>query len=90
MNQKKSEGWEEMKPSTFDDHLNEDAVNLLIISAKDLQRQLNDKRHLISVAQVAFESVLDNDEIVQVQVVVTRRKEDFIGDFETVETELKT
>ena len=65
----------------------EDKADWLTTTAADLSEQLNKKKNLASVAQLAYQDMLDGDEIVQVQVVVTRREVDFIGDFITIETE---
>ena len=56
---------------------------LLEISAKDLLKQLNDIKKAHHVKQKAFQFLLDNDEEVQVQVIVTRCEDDFLDDFQT-------
>ena len=59
---------------------------LLEVSAKDLIKQLNENVDIRSAKQMAFGFVLDRKEEVQIQVVVTRCKNDFLEPFCTEET----
>ena len=59
---------------------------LLEISAKEMIKELNENKELCSAKQMVFGFVLDNEEEVQVQVNVTRCKDDFLEPFCTEET----
>lgn len=63
--------------------IDEDCVLLLKITAKDLQRKLNEDKQALCVRQGAFCTLLDNDEEVQVHVVVTRDKREYLEPMQT-------
>lgn len=63
--------------------LGDSEKKLLEFSAKDVLKQLNVRKSVHSVKMKAFQFLLDNDEEVQVQVIVTRNEPYFLDDFET-------
>lgn len=65
--------------------INNVTINLLALTAKDLSKKLNQDKTLLYVKQYAAAHMLDNDEEVQIQVLITRDKDDFLEDFCTEE-----
>lgn len=63
--------------------IKENEIKLLEISAKDLSKELNQNKHALHVRMKAFDHLLDNDEEVQLHVLITRDKSDFLDDFQT-------
>jgi len=58
-------------------------IKLMEISAKDLSNQLNQNKKSLHIRMKAFDHLLDDNEEVQVHVLITRDKSDFLDDFET-------
>ncbi len=50
---------------------------------RDLSKELNDNRKLVSATQKGGDILLDNNEKVQIQITITRNTDDWLGDFET-------
>ena len=51
----------------------------------ELANKLNDNKEADAFSTSSGSILLDNEEEVQVQIIVTRKKEDFYGDFDVVE-----
>jgi hypothetical protein len=51
----------------------------------EIANKLNDNKEADAFSTSSGSILLDNDEEVQVQIIVTRKKEDFYGDFDVVE-----
>lgn len=59
-------------------------IDLLVISSKDLIQKLVESPNHCSVKQCAFHHPnSQNNELFQVQVIVTRAESDFLEDFQT-------
>lgn len=56
-------------------------INLLMITAKDLLEEIGVESSAIHVKQKAFQFLVDDEEV-QVQIIVTRREDDFLDDFQ--------
>jgi hypothetical protein len=54
-------------------------------AVKELAENLNKSVDVDAFSTASGNILLDNNEEVQVQIIVTRKKEDFLGDFEVVE-----
>lgn len=63
--------------------IKDNEIKLLEISAKDLSKELNQNKEALHVRMKAFDHLLDGDEEVQVHVLITRDKSDFLDDFQT-------
>jgi hypothetical protein len=55
--------------------------NLIISSAEDLIKKLNEDKISLEIKQMAFGWLLDDNEEIQVQVVVTREEDNFLDPF---------
>lgn len=62
--------------------IRDNEIKLLEISAKDLSKELNQNKEALHVRMKAFDHLLDGDEEVQVHVLITRDKSDFLDDFQ--------
>lgn len=62
--------------------VNDNEIKLLEISAKDLSKELNEDKKALHVRMKAFDHLLDGNEEVQVHVLITRDKSDFLDDFQ--------
>lgn len=62
--------------------LNETSIKLLEISAKNLIKELNENKKAKHVREAACTHILDDDEEVQIHVLVTRDKGDFLEPFD--------
>lgn len=60
--------------------LRQTEIDLLTNTAKILSEELNENKDALHVKMKAFNHLLDGDEEVEVHIIVTRDKDDFLDD----------
>jgi len=58
-------------------------IKLLTLVAGSLSKELKSNKEALHVRGLAFDHLLDGEEEVQVQIIITRDKDDFLNFFQT-------